>query len=97
MAWRNPVFIDRAITSVVTPAVTPTIASRVTSRSTAGRFGDRKYRKATSHSNLICFDLPIYHSTVERAAEPAAALPTQSNAVRARRCVEPGLSGHKKN
>src|ERR1700675_302730 len=53
MACRKPVFIDKAITNVVTPAATPTTASSVTIRKTAGRFGDRKYRNATSHSNVI--------------------------------------------
>src|SRR5271155_992219 len=50
---RNPVFIDNAITSVATPAATPTIENSVTSRSTAGRYGDRKYLRATNHSNRI--------------------------------------------
>src|SRR6266481_2795660 len=50
---RNPVFIASAITSVATPAITPRMLNAVTSRSTAGRFGDRKYRRATNHSNRI--------------------------------------------
>src|SRR6266446_9755982 len=50
---RKPVFIESAITSVATPAATPIIENRVTSRSTAGRYGDRKYRCATNHSNRI--------------------------------------------
>src|SRR5271155_1470524 len=53
IAWRKPVFIESAITSVVTPAATPITASSVTMRSTAGRFGERRYRNATSHSNVI--------------------------------------------
>src|SRR5271154_5330388 len=53
IAWRNPVFIESAITRVVTPAATPITASKVTMRNTAGRFGDRRYRSATSHSKLI--------------------------------------------
>src|SRR6202451_2424829 len=53
IACRKPVFIERAITSVVTPAATPITASSVTIRKTAGRFGERKYRSATSHSNVI--------------------------------------------
>src|SRR5271165_6070159 len=50
---RNPVFIDSAITSVATPAATPRIENKVTSRRTAGRYGDRKYRRATNHSNRM--------------------------------------------
>ena len=52
---RKPLFIASAITSVATPAATPTTASSVTSRSTAGLFGDRRYRRATSQANLIGF------------------------------------------
>src|SRR5277367_5443098 len=50
---RNPVFMDNAITNVATPAATPTTENSVTSRSTAGRYGDRKYLRATNHSNRI--------------------------------------------
>src|ERR1700683_1405299 len=63
IAWRNPVFIESAITSVVTPDATPTTASSVTIRSTAGRFGERRYRSATSHSNVIL---------LHRSSQPAA-------------------------
>src|SRR5579859_4085021 len=50
---RNPVFMDSAITSVATPAATPITENAVTSRSTAGRYGDRRYLRATNHSNFI--------------------------------------------
>src|SRR6202521_3733241 len=50
---RNPVFIARAITNVATPAATPITENAVTRRSTAGRYGDRKYRLATNHSNFM--------------------------------------------
>src|SRR6266478_6161734 len=50
---RKPVFIARAITSVATPAATPITENAVTRRSTAGRYGDRKYRLATNHSNFM--------------------------------------------
>src|SRR6202048_3408192 len=50
---RNPVFIARAITKVATPAATPITEKAVTKRSTAGRYGDRKYRLATNHSNFM--------------------------------------------
>src|ERR1700737_2626329 len=50
---RNPVFIDRAITRVATPAATPITENAVTKRSTAGRYGDRRYRLATNHSNFM--------------------------------------------
>src|SRR6266446_4758478 len=50
---RKPVFIARAITSVATPAATPITENAVTRRNTAGRYGDRKYRLATNHSNLM--------------------------------------------
>src|SRR5215813_730115 len=50
---RNPVFIASAITSVATPAATPITENSVTSRSTAGRYGDLRYRRATNHSNRI--------------------------------------------
>src|SRR5713101_3437444 len=46
---RNPVFIARAITSVATPIT----ENAVTRRSTVGRYGDRKYRLATNHSNFM--------------------------------------------
>src|SRR5258707_12867004 len=49
----KPVFIARAITSVATPAGTPITENAVTRRSTAGRYGDRKYRLATNHSNFM--------------------------------------------
>src|SRR3984885_4250803 len=65
IAWRKPVFIESAITSVVTPAATPTTASSVTIRNTAGRFGERRYRNATSHSNVIL---------LHRSFHPAASL-----------------------
>ena len=58
-------FIESAITSVVTPAATPITASSVTSRSTAGRFGDRRYRSATSHSNAHLFLPPASASLAE--------------------------------
>ena len=45
--------MDSAITSVATPAATPRIENSVTSRSTAGRYGERKYRRATNHSNRM--------------------------------------------
>jgi len=51
----KPVFMDNAITKVATPAATPTTENSVTSRSTAGRYGDRRYRCATNHSNRIVF------------------------------------------
>src|SRR6266849_3289973 len=50
---RKPVFIDNAITSVATPAETPSTEKAVTRRNTAGRYGDRRYRLATNHSNRI--------------------------------------------
>src|SRR5580700_4029332 len=50
---RNPVFIESAITSVATPAATPTTENAVTKRNTAGRYGDRRYRLATNHSNRM--------------------------------------------
>src|SRR5258707_8700465 len=50
---RNPVFIASAITNVATPAATPITENAVTRRSTAGRYGDRKYRLATNHSNFM--------------------------------------------
>src|SRR6266404_4042494 len=50
---RKPVFIARAITSVATPAATPITENAVTRRSAAGRYGDRKYRLATNHSNFM--------------------------------------------
>src|ERR1700676_30191 len=50
---RKPVFIDNAITSVATPAPTPSTEKAVTRRNTAGRYGDRRYRLATNHSNRI--------------------------------------------
>src|SRR5215470_2974502 len=50
---RNPVFIASAITSVATPAATPITEKAVTKRKTAGRYGDRRYRLATNHSNRI--------------------------------------------
>src|SRR5260221_14476687 len=50
---RNPVFIAKAITNVATPAATPITENAVTRRSTAGRYGDRKYRLATNHSNFM--------------------------------------------
>ena len=59
-------FIESAITSVVTPAATPITASSVTIRSTAGRFGERRYRSATSHSKLICFCRPRFDSRPRR-------------------------------
>src|SRR5258708_16084534 len=49
----RPVFMARAITSVATPAATPITENAVTRRSTAGRYGDRKYRLATNHSNFM--------------------------------------------
>src|SRR5580692_5935618 len=45
--------MESAITSVATPAATPRIENKVTSRSTAGRYGERKYRRATNHSNRM--------------------------------------------
>src|ERR1700691_6286516 len=63
IAWRKPVFIESAMTNVVTPAATPITASSVTIRSTAGRFGERRYRSATSHSNVIL---------LHRSSQPAA-------------------------
>src|ERR1700677_1020913 len=69
IAWRNPVFIESAITSVVTPDATPTTASSVTIRSTAGRFGERRYRNATSHSNVI-----LFHRSFQPAARQARRL-----------------------
>src|SRR5258708_8596130 len=50
---RNPVFIAKAITNVATPAATPITENAVTRRSTAGRYGDRKYRLAPNHSNFM--------------------------------------------
>src|ERR1700738_957467 len=50
---RNPVFMAKAMTKVATPAATPTTENAVTKRSTAGRYGDRKYRLATNHSNFM--------------------------------------------
>src|ERR1700737_4053216 len=50
---RNPVFIARAITNVATPAPTPITENAVTRRSTVGRYGDRRYRLATNHSNFM--------------------------------------------
>src|ERR1700730_1874429 len=50
---RKPVFIDKATTSVATPAPTPNTERAVTRRKTAGRYGDRRYRLATNHSNRI--------------------------------------------
>src|SRR6202453_5479577 len=69
IAWRNPVFIESAITSVVTPDAPPTTASSVTIRSTAGRFGERRYRNATSHSNVI-----LFHRSFQPAARQARRL-----------------------
>src|SRR6266852_1359070 len=50
---RNPVFIARAITSVFFPTATPITENAVTRRSTAGRYGDRRYRLATNHSKFM--------------------------------------------
>jgi len=41
------------MTSVATPAATPNTENAVTKRNTAGRYGDRKYRLATNHSNRM--------------------------------------------
>ena len=74
IACRKPVFIESAITSVVTPAATPITASSVTSRSTAGRFGERRYRSATSHSNVIWFSpAPVRRRRCRRTAPRASA------------------------
>src|ERR1700687_4930329 len=56
---RNPVFMARAITSVATPAASPITENAVTRRSTAGRYGDRKYRLATNHSNFMLNSLRL--------------------------------------
>src|SRR6202140_5891391 len=50
---RKPVFIARAMTRVATPAATPMTEKAVTRRSTAGRYGDRRYRLATNHSKFM--------------------------------------------
>src|SRR5580704_8661984 len=78
IAWRNPVFMDSAITNVVTPAATPTTASSVTIRNTAGRLGERKYRSATSHSNVI-----LLHRSFQRPRALQPQLPRYATAGKA--------------
>src|SRR5580700_6864692 len=72
IAWRKPVFIESAMTSVVTPAATPTTASSVTIRSTAGRFGERRYRNATSHSNVILLHRSFHPAALQPRRLPCA-------------------------
>src|SRR5258708_30029142 len=45
--------MESAMTSVATPAATPITENSVTRRSTAGRYGERRYRPATNHSNRM--------------------------------------------
>src|SRR6202451_2692750 len=66
IAWRNPGFIETQISIVVTRDPPPPAASSVPIRSTAGRFGERRYRNATSHSNVI-----LLHRSFQPAARQA--------------------------